>query len=58
MNPLRSAPEFFNPNLTRADWRGARNYALRPIDNTLKKARFALPEAIALLYGLDLELDD
>ena len=49
---------FHRTNLTRADWRGACNYALRPADNTLKKTRLALPEAIALLYGLDIELDD
>jgi uncharacterized protein YjbI with pentapeptide repeats len=49
---------FLKTNLTKADFRQAVNYAIRPADNTLKKARFSMPEATALLYGLDVELDD
>lgn len=49
---------FLHTNLTGADFRGARNYAIAPALNTLKKTRFSLPEAMALLYGLDIILED
>lgn len=49
---------FSSTNLTKADLRGAINYSIRPNDNTLKKARFSLPEATSLLYGLDILLED
>lgn len=49
---------FLQTNLTKADFRQAINYAIRPGDNLLKGARFSLPEATALLYGLDIVLED
>ena len=48
---------FLHTNLAGADLRGAVSYAIRPLDNTLKKAKFSLPEAQTLLYGLDIVLD-
>jgi fluoroquinolone resistance protein len=47
---------FVNTNLTRADLASARNYRIDPRGNTLKGARFSLPEAVSLLDGLDIEL--
>ena len=49
---------FLQTNLTKADLRQAISYAIRPGDNLLKGARFSLPEATALLYGLDIALED
>jgi fluoroquinolone resistance protein len=49
---------FQRTNLTEADFRKARNYMIDPLDNTLSRARFSMPEALALLYSLDIELDD
>ena len=49
---------FLQTNLTKADLRHALNYAIRPGDNILKKAKFSLPEATSLLYGLDIVLED
>ncbi len=47
---------FVHTNLTEADFTHARNYFIDPTLNTLKKAKFSLPEAIALLRGLNIEL--
>ncbi|MAT99287.1 MAG: hypothetical protein CL608_19285 [Anaerolineaceae bacterium] len=49
---------FVRTNLTKADFRGARNYAIAADLNTLKQAKFSLPEAVALLHGLDIILED
>jgi uncharacterized protein YjbI with pentapeptide repeats len=49
---------FIRNNLTKADFRGAHNYAIAADQNTLKKTRFSLPEAVALLRGLDIILED
>jgi uncharacterized protein YjbI with pentapeptide repeats len=49
---------FNHTNLTEADLRGALNYAISPSDNTLKKTRFSLPEAMSLLHALDIVLTD
>lgn len=48
---------FGGTDLSGADLRRARNYAIRPAENKLKGARFSLPEAMALLYGMDIKLD-
>jgi fluoroquinolone resistance protein len=50
--------KFLHTNLSKADFRRASNYAIRPDDNILKQAKFSLPEATALLFGLDIFLDD
>ena len=47
---------FVHTNLTEADFTHARNYAIDPSLNVLKNAKFSLPEAIALLRGLNIEL--
>ncbi len=49
---------FLYTNLTQADFSGSRQYAISPDLNTLKKTKFSLPEAISLLYGLDIILDE
>jgi uncharacterized protein YjbI with pentapeptide repeats len=49
--------QFSNSNLTKADFRGAVSYTIRPSDNKIYQARFSLPEAVALLHGLDIKLD-
>lgn len=52
------ATRFARTNLTKADLRGATNYTIRPLDNKLQGAKFALPEATLLLYGLDIVLEE
>ena len=49
---------FLRTDLSEADFTGARNYAISPNLNMLRKARFSLPEAMALLYGLDIILTE
>jgi uncharacterized protein YjbI with pentapeptide repeats len=51
-----SGAAFGGTNLAEADLTRAGNYAIRPADNTLKGAKFSLPEAMALLYCLDIKL--
>jgi fluoroquinolone resistance protein len=48
---------FFKTNLSGADFRGARNYFIDVTNNTLKKARFSLPEALILLQSLDVIIE-
>ena len=48
---------FFKTDLTEADFRGAWNYSIDPGTNTLKKAKFSLPEAIGLLESLDIVIE-
>lgn len=48
---------FSNTNLTKADLRGARGYAIAPAENKIKGAKFSLPEAIALLHALGVEVE-
>jgi fluoroquinolone resistance protein len=47
---------FSQTNLTEADLSRARNYHIDPGQNILKQARFSLPEAMSLLYSLDIVL--
>ncbi|OGR78609.1 MAG: hypothetical protein A2X32_05005 [Elusimicrobia bacterium GWC2_64_44] len=47
---------FVGTNLSGADLSGARNYAIRAAENKLKGAKFSLPEAMALLYCMDIKL--
>jgi uncharacterized protein YjbI with pentapeptide repeats len=49
---------FLHTDLTGADFVGARNYAISPTMNVLKRTKFSLPEAISLLYGLDIVLSE
>ena len=47
---------FLTTDLTEADLSRAYNYRIDPSQNTVKKAKFSLPEAISLLYSLDIVL--
>lgn len=49
---------FNNTNLTKADLRQARNYQIDPGMNILKQAKFSLPEAMGLLYSMDIVIDE
>lgn len=49
---------FANTRLVGADLRGARNYAIDPRSCPVRGARFTLPEAVALLRGLEIRLED
>ena len=49
---------FIDTNLTQADLSHARNYTINASLNVLKKTRFSLPEAMSLLYGLDIILEE
>jgi uncharacterized protein YjbI with pentapeptide repeats len=49
---------FSNTNLTEADLSDARNYHIAPGQNVLTKAKFSLPEAMSLLYSLDIDLTE
>ncbi len=43
-------------NLSAADFSGARNYVIVPGENRLTGAKFSLPEAMALLHSMDIEI--
>ncbi len=49
---------FRNTTLEEANLVSAKNYSLSPTHNKITKARFSLPEAMALLYNLDIVLAD
>lgn len=49
---------FARTNLTSTDMRGATNYNIDPLLNTLKKTKFSMPEAMSLLYNLNIVLED
>jgi fluoroquinolone resistance protein len=53
-----SNSRFQHTNLTEADFTGATNYAIAASLNTLKKTKFSLPEAMSLLYSLDIILTE
>lgn len=53
-----SNSRFLRTNLTEANFIGATNYDIAPNLNTLKKTKFSLPEAMSLLYNLDIQLVD
>jgi uncharacterized protein YjbI with pentapeptide repeats len=49
---------FANTNLAEADLSDARNYHIAPGHNVLTRAKFSLPEAMSLLYNLDIVLTE
>lgn len=49
---------FLKTNLTKANFVGAKNYTLNVRDNKSKGAKFSLPEAVRLLYALDISIVD
>jgi fluoroquinolone resistance protein len=44
--------------LTEADFSRARNYRIDPAQNNISRAKFSLPEALSLLYSMDIEMVD
>ncbi len=48
---------FHKTNLTMANLELARNYQISPELNKITKARFAFPEALSLLYSMDIQLE-
>jgi fluoroquinolone resistance protein len=53
-----NSSRFMHTNLTEANFTSATNYSIAPQLNVLKKTKFSLPEAMALLYGLDIILSE
>ena len=51
-----SNSRFSHTNLTKANFEGAIHYTIDVTSNTLKKTKFSLPEAMSLLYSLDIIL--
>jgi uncharacterized protein YjbI with pentapeptide repeats len=49
---------FNGTNLTKADLSRSRNYHIDPGQNILKRTKFSLPEALSLLYSLDIVLTE
>ena len=49
--------QFFKTNISGADFSCAKNYTIDVNNNILKKTRFSMPEALALLNGLDIILE-
>lgn len=47
---------FRNTNLENANFLKAKNYTISPSVNNLHNAKFAMPEALALLYSMDIEI--
>ena len=45
-------------NLTNTNFAGAKNYTLNVADNKAKGTKFSLPEAMRLLYHMDIEIVD
>jgi fluoroquinolone resistance protein len=53
-----SDSRFHHTNLTEANLSKATNYSIAATNNTLKKTRFSLPEAVSLLRSLDIVLEE
>lgn len=51
-----SKSRFQQTNLSKANFVGATNYFIDLKTNKIEKAKFSLPEAMSLLYGLDIVL--
>lgn len=49
---------FDDTDLTGADLSHAANYRIDPMRNRIAKAKFMLPEALSLLYCMDIRIDD
>ncbi len=48
---------FISTNLEKADFRGARGYAIDARSNRIKGARFSLPDALGLLEALEVKVE-
>jgi fluoroquinolone resistance protein len=55
-NAVLRAVTFHNTNLTKADFTGAQGYLINPLTNSIKGAKFALPEAVSLLECMGVNL--
>ena len=53
-----SESRFMGTDLSGADLSKARNYTIDATQNTLKGAKFSLPEAMSLLYSLDIVIEE
>jgi fluoroquinolone resistance protein len=53
-----SESRFLNTNLIETDFIGALNYAISPLVNQVKNAKFSLPQALALLAALEITIVD
>ncbi len=49
---------FHHCDLTQADFRGAINYSINPLTNTLKKAHFSPMEALSMLSFFDIQVEN
>jgi len=49
---------FARTRLVGANFTDAQNYRIDLFNNDIKRARFSLPEAVSLLYSLDIELQE
>jgi len=49
---------FHRTDLTEANLRDAYNYQIDPRNNIVTRTRFSLPEAMSLLYSMDINLED
>ncbi|HEV2681921.1 MAG TPA: pentapeptide repeat-containing protein [Rhodanobacter sp.] len=47
---------FRQTRLARANFSEAKNYSINVFNNDIKRAKFTLPDAMSLLYSLDIEL--
>ena len=50
--------QFRNTVLNKANFEGATDYQIVPTQNRIDEARFSMPEAMSLLYGLNIVLVD
>ena len=50
--------QFQTCTLSKADFRGARNYRINVMNNTMTTAKFSLPDAIGLLAGFDIAIEE
>ncbi|BBM85926.1 pentapeptide repeat-containing protein [Candidatus Uabimicrobium amorphum] len=53
-----SESHFMQTNLSKCDFSHAKNYRIDIAMNKIEKAKFSLPEALSLLYLLDIEIDN
>ncbi|MHB8628459.1 MAG: pentapeptide repeat-containing protein [Aggregatilineales bacterium] len=49
---------FLNTNLTEADFTRALGYAISPLANRIKKAKFSIPQALSLLAAFEIVIVD
>jgi fluoroquinolone resistance protein len=49
---------FRNTDLSSANFIGAKNYSISPHGNKINKAKFTMPEAMNLLYSMDISIDN